>query len=247
MPTPRLLVMTLVAMFLGTGATIGQTGSYTCKTAPCLKVNPQGWIVGEIRAFAFGATGKDQMTKELLAQGWVECAGQTVPRAAPFDQLFRTIGDSWGSADGKLVFYLPDLRGSFLRDWNHNGSQAQSPALGGDPDFNGRTAPRPEIPAPGTKGNTGDNVGSIQSDSLQDHTHLLPNGIGVSQKAQKGDQIGGLYGAEPTGKTQGIQDAKSSTETRARNAYVMYAIYVGTPVTIVTEKNVQTLKARKKP
>ena len=88
----------------------------TCNTSPCLKVSSQGWIVGEIRAFAFGATGKDQMTKELLAQGWVECAGQTVPRTAPFDQLFRAIGDAWGSADGHLVFYLPDLRGSFLRD-----------------------------------------------------------------------------------------------------------------------------------
>lgn len=91
------------------------------------------------------------------------------------------------------------------------------------------------MPAPGTKGNIGDNVGSIQPDALQEHTHLLPNGIGVSQKAQKGDQVGGLYGAEPTGKTQGIKDGNTATETRPRNIYVMYAIYVGTPVTVVTD------------
>jgi microcystin-dependent protein len=191
--------------------------------------------VGEIKTFAFGANGKDQMTRELLAQGWVECAGQTVLRAAPFDQLFRAIGDSWGSADGKFVFYLPDLRGSMLRSWNHSGSQGQSPALGGDPDSNARTAPRPEVPAPGTKGNIGDNVGSIQPDALQDHTHLLPDRIGVSKKAQLGDQTGGLYGAEPTGKTQGIKDGNTATETRPRNIYVMCAIYVGTPVTVVTD------------
>jgi microcystin-dependent protein len=246
MTTLRVLVVALAVMLFGEASTFAQPGSYTCNTAPCVKVSSQGWIVGEIRAFAFGATGKDRMTRELLALGWVECAGQTVPRAAPFDQLFRAIGDSWGSADGKLVFYLPDLRGSFLRDWNHDGSQPQSPALGGDPDFKTRTAPRPEIPKPGTQGNTGDNVGSIQADALQGHTHLLPNRIGESQKAQKGDQVGGLYGAEPTGKTQGTQDARTANETRARNAYVMYAIYVGSPVTIsVDDKNVQTLKAIK--
>jgi len=228
MAKSRVLVMVLVMMFLGINTTFAQSGSYTCNTSPCLLASPQGWFVGEIRAFAFGANGKDQMTKEMLSRGWVECAGQTVPRAAPFDQLFRAIGDSWGSADGKYVFYLPDLRGSILRDWNHGGSQSQTPALGGDPDVGQRTAPRPEIPSPGTQGNTLDNVGSVQGDALQDHTHLLPNGIGPSQKAQKGDQIGGLYGAEPTGKTQGVKDGRfSANETRPRNAYVMYAIYVG--------------------
>jgi microcystin-dependent protein len=188
-------VVISAVVFLAINTASAQSGSYTCNTAPCLLASPQGWFVGEIRAFAFGANGKDQMTKELLSRGWVECAGQTVPRAAPFDQLWRAIGDSWGSADGKYVFYLPDLRGTILRDWNHGGSQPQSPALGGDPDAGTRAAPRPEIPAPGTQGNTKDNVGSLQADALQQHIHPLPNGINVAQLAQKGDQIGGLYGA----------------------------------------------------
>jgi hypothetical protein len=231
----------LVVCFVATTA-FAQSGSYTCKTAPCLKVSSQGWIVGEIRAFAFGANGKDEMTKELLAQGWVECAGQTASRKAPFDQLFRAIGDSWGSGDGSLDFYLPDLRGSFLRDWNHVGSQPQALALGGDPDVGKRSAPRPEIAAPGTNGNTMDNVGSVEPDAIQDHTHLLPKGIGVSQKAQFGDQTGGLYGNEPTGSTQGMSSPKPSTETRPRNVYVMYAIYVGAPVTVtVGANNVQRI------
>ena len=106
-----------------------------------------------------------------------------------------------------------------------------------------RTAPRPEIAAPGTQGNVADNVGSAQRDALQDHNHSLPNGIGVSQKAQKGDQVGGLYGAEPTGSTQGMKDGIKSSETRPRNIYVMYAIYVGSAVTITTQNGIQTLKA----
>jgi microcystin-dependent protein len=241
-PKVRYVVGPFLLVLVSAATSVAQ--SYTCTTTPCFKASSQGWIVGEIKAFAFGATGKDQMTKELLAQGWVECAGQTVPRAAPFDQLFRAIGDAWGSADGRFVFYLPDLRGSILRDWNHAGSQSQNPALGGDPDAAARTVPRPEIPAPGTRGNAGDEVGSAQVDALQDHTHQLPNGIGVSQKAQLGDQVGGLYGASPTGSVQGVQAANKSTETRPRNLYVMYAIYVGAPVTITTDdKNVQTLKA----
>jgi hypothetical protein len=216
--------------------------SYTCNTAPCLKASSQGWIVGEIRTFAFGANGKDQMTKELAANGWVECAGQTLSRSAPFDQLFRAIGDAWGSGDGRIDFYLPDLRGQTLRGWDHTGSQKQAPAFNGDPSATQRTAPRPEIVPPGTQGNTGDNVGSIQPGLVGDHVHspaipgeyALENIHNVELGNGKYMPVNNPGGSFDTGGVKG-----APKENRVNNVYVMYAIYVGTPVTTVTDANGQ--------
>jgi Phage Tail Collar Domain len=230
-------------LVLTTFTVLSSAQSYTCNTAPCFKSSAQGWIVGEIRAFAFGASGKDEMTKELLANGWVECAGQTVSRSAPFDQLFRAIGNSWGSGDGHLDFYLPDLRGQTLRAWNHTGSQMQNPAFGGDPDatnLNVRTPPRPEIPPPGTQGNSGDNVGSIEAGMVGDHVHspVLP---GYGAENMHNEEFGnGKYMPVNENKPFDSGGVKGSPkENRVNNAYVMYAIYVGAPVTTVTESSGQ--------
>jgi hypothetical protein len=207
------------------------SAQYACKTPPCLTVSPQGWIVGEVRTFAFSADSKQPLMQELMGNGWVECAGQPLPRAA-FTKLFKAIGDTWGSGDGKTDFYLPDLRGQTLRGWDHDGSQQQAAAFGGDPDFKTRSAPRPEIAKPGTQGNTGDNVGSIEPGLVGDHTHTtaqysyenmhnveLGNGMYmiVNQK-DKSFVIGPVTG--------------SPKENRVNNVYVMYAIYVGVPVTV---------------
>jgi hypothetical protein len=70
----RLLLSILLVGFLTLCVHINAQ-SYTCTSGPCVKVSNQGWIVGEIKTFAFGASGKDQMTRELLAQGWIECCG----------------------------------------------------------------------------------------------------------------------------------------------------------------------------
>ena len=98
------------------------------------------------------------------------------------------------------------LRGGGCRPFTSDGSvetkpgQIRRPDVGvdcgrGDPDatnVNVRTAPRGEIPLPGTKGNVGDNVGSIQQDTLQHHDHLFLNKMNYTQKAQAGDQVGGI-------------------------------------------------------
>jgi len=172
--------------------------------------------------------------QELMAKGWVECAGQPLARA-PFRALFKAIGDTWGSGDGKTDFYLPDLRGQTLRGWNDSGSQKQAPAFNGDPNAQQRTAPRPEIAAPGTQGNTGDNVGSIQAGGIGDHVHspAIPGGYALKNmhKEELGD---GMYmpvnfanGSFDTGGVKG-----AAPENRVNNVYVMYAIYVGAPVTV---------------
>jgi microcystin-dependent protein len=73
-----------------------------------------------------------------------------------YSQLFSVIGTAFGAADSNS-FNLPPS-GAFIR--------ITAGGSGNDPDRNSRTAS-----APG--GNTGDNVGSFQSDEIKSHRHAL--------------------------------------------------------------------------
>ncbi len=83
---------------------------------------------------------------------WMLCNGKALNKSV-YKELFTAIGTSWGSAGDK--FNLPDLRGRFLR-----GDDA---GTGRDPDANKRV---PSNPGGNTTG-----VGSVQADSLQNHSH----------------------------------------------------------------------------
>jgi Phage Tail Collar Domain len=53
-----------------------------------------------------------------LPSGWLECDGRAVSRS-DYPQLFDRIGTTYGEGDGPSTFNLPDLRGEFLRGWDH--------------------------------------------------------------------------------------------------------------------------------
>ena len=84
--------------------------------------------------------------------GWMLCDGRPLSKTV-YAELFTAIGTSWGSAGDK--FNLPDLRGRFLR-----GDDA---GTGRDPDAKKRM---PSKPGGSTTG-----AGSVQEDSVQNHTH----------------------------------------------------------------------------
>jgi hypothetical protein len=245
MKIPPALVLLVSALFLVFCPRAPAAANYSCTTAPCLTVAANGWIVGEIRAFAFPAATKSPMAQELMARGWVECAGQTLARE-DFPSLFKAIGDSWGSGDGKTDFYLPDLRAQSLRGWNHGGnSQKPSAAFGGDPNAQSRTAPRPEIVAPGTQGNTGDDIGSIQAGLVGQHTHTNPNyKYGSLHNAEQGNGIGVPMNISGGGLGSGPVD-NGPGENRVNNVYVLYAIYVGGPVTVDSGVKLKRVSAKK--
>lgn len=50
--------------------------------------------------------------------GWLECNGQAVSRTT-YAALFAAIGITFGEGDGATTFNLPDLRGEFIRGWDH--------------------------------------------------------------------------------------------------------------------------------
>ncbi|PTW53570.1 microcystin-dependent protein [Breoghania corrubedonensis] len=69
---------------------------------------PAGVAVGSI--MAFGASEPPA--------GWLECNGAAVSRKT-YAALFAAIGTVFGGGDAASTFNLPDLRGEFVRGWDH--------------------------------------------------------------------------------------------------------------------------------
>lgn len=154
--------------------------------------------------------------------GWLICDGSLVSRTTYAD-LFASIGTIHGSGDGTTTFALPDYRGRFIRGADNMGTGA----AGRDPNAATRTASN-------SGGNTGNNVGSVQSDAMQ-----LMTGTISSARANFGTQSGVFVGPTRSGEygrgevtTDGRIDfdnsrvARTSSENRPQNAYVFYIIKV---------------------
>ena len=50
--------------------------------------------------------------------GWLECDGSTVASAGIYNNLYLFLGNTFGGVPGSS-FQLPDLRGEFIRSWDH--------------------------------------------------------------------------------------------------------------------------------
>jgi microcystin-dependent protein len=189
-----------------------------------------GFIPGEIRSFGFGGGRDDRAVKDLRTLGWLECAGQEL-LIADYGLLYERIRETWGSSNRGISFSVPDLRGMFLRSWS-DGSAA-------DPEAGMRTAQK-------SNGAAGNKVGSIQPDALQTHTHRDPGhthqlqGFNYQQNTGNGGDFGHMYNKDPpfttTAAVTGIAEpvalpgspaVRLGPETRPKNVYVMYCIYVG--------------------
>jgi len=120
-----------------------ETGGYVLPWRPSEPVSggqsAQEYIdqlfVGTVNAFAM----------EEPPEGWLECNGQAIGRRE-FARLFERIGTRFGEGNGATTFNVPDLRGEFLRGWDH-GRGVDS---------------RREL-------------GSFQVDALQIHRHNVPH------------------------------------------------------------------------
>lgn len=80
--------------------------------------------------------------------GWLECDGSSVLRST-YSALFTAIGTTFGSVDG-THFTLPDLRGEFVRGWDH-----------------------------GRGVDSGRSFGSSQADEFEAHTHAAQGNPGA--------------------------------------------------------------------
>lgn len=96
-------------------------------------------------------------------QDWIICDGSALSRTL-YPDLYSVIGTNYGAGfdlnGNKVVncdFNVPDFRGYFLRGMDSSGKNR-------DPDSTQRVSLY-------TGGNTGTNLGSIQSDSFASHNH----------------------------------------------------------------------------
>lgn len=155
-------------------------------------------------------------SSSTVPDNYLECDGSTVSRTS-YSDLFNIIGESWGEGDGTTTFSLPDLRGYFLRGYDHG--------AGNDPNAASRTEMS-------TGGATGDNVGSRQDHAMQGHTHdfyyvdfrLGSGGSGMYVRSTSNTtkfSTGGLIRGPVT---YGYGAPLLSTESRGKNASVMFII-----------------------
>ena len=170
--------------------------------------------------------------------GYLYCNGQTVSRTI-YTRLFAAIGTTYGTGDGSTTFHVPDFRGRFLRGVDQG--------INRDPDRASRTAMN-------TGGASGDNVGSVQTDTFTSHSHggATPSGgahrhrIMTPNDYLRRDTAGGLggYVVNPAGvnnggsrifaddQNDGIDNpnhthtinADGGNETRPENANIAYHI-----------------------
>lgn len=146
-----------------------------------------------------------------IPDGWLLCDGRAMKRL-DYPDLFKALGTSWGTYDS-TDFILPDMRGVFLRGVDNSPTEGVG---GNDPDRATRTTS-----APGS--NSGNNVGSKQTDEVKSHTH----GITASQRgAGTGSSgvVSYLGGNSPGTPTDVSIKNYGGGETRPVNVFVYYII-----------------------
>lgn len=100
--------------------------------------------------------------KDKIPEGWVLCDGKIILRNGQYSELFNVIGTAHGQGDGSTTFHLPDYRGLFLRGVLDERSSLIDPSAATRGAMN-------------TGGNTGNKVGTYQSDSFAEHSHNSGN------------------------------------------------------------------------
>ncbi len=134
-----------------------------------------------------------------IPTNYLECNGAALSRAQ-YSDLYGIIGTRYGVGDGSSTFNIPDLRGEFIRGWDHG--------AGNDLGSASRTDRG--------DGTTGDNVGTKQAEEVGPHAHPLQQRT-VKENSGTGSAAGTGTGAWTTGDSTG-------SENRPRNVNMVYCI-----------------------
>lgn len=76
------------------------------------------YVDAQIAARGFPPGAVSMHAANTAPSGWLECDGTAVSRTT-YAALFAVIGTTWGVGDGVTTFNLPNLRGEFVRGWDH--------------------------------------------------------------------------------------------------------------------------------
>jgi microcystin-dependent protein len=146
-------------------------------------------------------------TANTVPSGYLECNGAAVNRT-DFSALFAVVSDDFGNGDGSTTFNLPDLRGEFIRGWDHGATN--------DPDSGSRLDRGDGV--------TGDRIGTTQADEIESHTHIFPSVPYIMEGGTGLSDNGGSQRGQSNLNTKTLGSTGGSTETRPRNVYMMYLI-----------------------
>ncbi|MEJ1402587.1 MAG: phage tail protein [Candidatus Sedimenticola sp. (ex Thyasira tokunagai)] len=132
-------------------------------------------------------------TSSTPPDDYVECNGSAINRTTYAD-LFAIIGTLFGAGDGATTFNLPDMRGEFIRGWDHSRGIDAGRALG-----------------------------SNQTDDYKSHSHSLTassTAEGTASDIDRNDGVGSLTSRPRSIST----NASGGSETRPRNIAMMFCI-----------------------
>ncbi len=162
-----------------------------------------------------------------IPPGWLLCDG-AVLATNDYPELYTAIGTYWGDGTKDILggtglpagtgFNAPDLRGLFLRGASigpqhrdRDGGVIDADRLGRIPMMPGGNASNAE-------------VGSLQLDGFQNHTHSYFVGDWPSGTAPKvSENPGGNVSLRRVTQTQSVS-GRTASETRPANAYIHYII-----------------------
>ena len=133
--------------------------------------------------------------------GYMECNGEAVNRNT-YSSLFNKIGTTYGNGNNSTTFNIPDLRGEFVRGWDHG--------KGIDVDRQ---------------------LGSSQGDEFKSHNHASWSSKQVIADYCGIDGNLATTNEGPAWKSNAILEDKGGSETRPRNVALMYCIKVCDMVT----------------
>lgn len=158
--------------------------------------------VGTVLAYV----GKATTLESLEKKGWFLCDGRNFNRD-DCPELYEAIGYAFGQ--NGTNFYLPDLRGMFIRGVNDDS--------GKDPDVNSRIAQN-------EGGNIQDKVGSQQADGLKAHAHMLNVNRQGNPDGWDDRGNGRTYWSNQWASSNPLTEESGGEETRPKNVYVYYII-----------------------
>lgn len=205
-----------VATFTPTGATLAG-GATTNATAPTTgdHLTNKTYVDAQVAtAAARMPSGAVTMHAANTAPtGWLECDGAAVSRTT-YAALFTAIGTTWGVGDGSTTFNVPDLRGEFVRGWDHGKGTDAGRAFA--------SAQQDSIQNI-TGGFSSRRTTAASPEDLADWTGAFyDNGTGGSDL---GTSVGGAVLRRITG-FDASRVVRASTETRPRSIALMYIIKI---------------------
>ncbi len=142
---------------------------------------------GFVRAYAGSA----------VPSGYLECDGAAVSRAT-YASLFAAIGTVYGGGNGTTTFNLPDLRGQFVRGWDHGRGLDNGRAFGSAQDSDNKSHTHTLSASAQAAGDHGHSV-SGSTAAAGSHSHSISAtalSAGEHTHNSRGNCGGGLPGVD---------------------------------------------------